>query len=229
MLLSGVRESNLSLFQDSGPVKCVSFHPLGNFIIAATTHPVIRMYDVTTGCCFVCPNPRHQHTKQVNSLKWVYCFNIFIFCLTWVWTKVSVILYQLINLTVVIVYLYIASRFPGRQVSCDEHYISNIIFSVCVRFSTNGRLFASAGADGHIKLWDGVSNRCINTFTAAHDGAEVSSICFTRNNKVCLSQVLRQWVSVCQRRDRRAYQAMGRMTELDSNKVSYISSRQGFN
>lgn len=57
-------------------------------------------------------------------------------------------------------------------------------FSSKFRWSLNGKLFASAGSDGNIKLWDGVSNRCINTFTAAHDGAEISSVCFTRNSKV---------------------------------------------
>lgn len=52
-------------------MRCVSFHPLGNHIITSTTHPVIRLYDVTTGQCFVCPIPAHQHTKSVNCLKYV--------------------------------------------------------------------------------------------------------------------------------------------------------------
>lgn len=42
----------------------------------------------------------------------------------------------------------------------------------------------TASKDGDVKTWDGVSNRCINTFQRAHDGAEVCSAVFTRNGKV---------------------------------------------
>jgi WD40 repeat protein len=37
-----------------------------------------------------------------------------------------------------------------------------------------------------IKLWDGVGNVVINTFTKAHDGNEVCSVAFSRNGKVCV-------------------------------------------
>ncbi|KOB71882.1 Cleavage stimulation factor 50 kDa subunit [Operophtera brumata] len=91
------------------PVLCVAFHPLGDHIIATTSHPVIRLYDVTTSQCFVCPIPSHHHKRKVNSI--------------------------------------------------------------------NG------SADGCVKLWDTVSNRCFNTFVNAHDGSEVCSVAFTRNSK----------------------------------------------
>lgn len=56
-----------------------------------------------------------------------------------------------------------------------------------VKFAGSAKYFASSSRDGTIKLWDGVSNRCINTFTEAHDGAEVCSVLFTRNGKYILS------------------------------------------
>jgi len=34
------------------------------------------------------------------------------------------------------------------------------------------------------KVWDGVSNRCIECFNRAHDGAPICSARFTRNGKV---------------------------------------------
>lgn len=56
------------------------------------------------------------------------------------------------------------------------------------RFSQDAKYFATASKDGSIKLWDAVSNRCVNTFQKAHDGAEVCSVAFTKNGKV--SQIL---------------------------------------
>jgi cleavage stimulation factor subunit 1 len=60
------------------------------------------------------------------------------------------------------------------------------IFLTQVNYSPNGNLYVSASKDGDIKIWDGVSNRCINTFLKAHDGAEVCSATFSRNAKVSL-------------------------------------------
>ncbi|XP_001868654.2 cleavage stimulation factor subunit 1 isoform X1 [Culex quinquefasciatus] len=57
----------------------------------------------------------------------------------------------------------------------------------CVRYSVNAKVYATGSMDGAIKLWDGVSGRCINTFSQAHDGSEICSIAFTRNGKYLLS------------------------------------------
>ncbi len=53
-----------------------------------------------------------------------------------------------------------------------------------VRYSPNANLYVSASKDGDIKVWDGVSNKCINTFSKAHDGEQVCSVEFSRNSKV---------------------------------------------
>ncbi len=53
-----------------------------------------------------------------------------------------------------------------------------------MNYAENGRLYVTASADGDVKIWDGVSNRCIETFQRAHDGFDVSSAVFTRNGKV---------------------------------------------
>lgn len=51
------------------------------------------------------------------------------------------------------------------------------------RFSPDAKVYASGSRDGSIKIWDGVSNRCVNTFVKAHGGSEVCSVTFTRNGK----------------------------------------------
>nr|XP_046195878.1 cleavage stimulation factor subunit 1-like [Oncorhynchus gorbuscha] len=43
--------------------------------------------------------------------------------------------------------------------------------------------YVTCSKDGSIKLWDGVSNRCVMTFDKAHDGAEVCSAVFSKNSQ----------------------------------------------
>lgn len=56
-----------------------------------------------------------------------------------------------------------------------------------VRYNNTGKLYVSASKDGDLKLWDGVSNKCVCTFPQAHDGNEVCSVVFSRNGKYVLS------------------------------------------
>ena len=50
----------------------------------------------------------------------------------------------------------------------------------------SGKHFCSGSKDGSVKIWDGVSNRCIATFLQAHDGAEVCSVVFSRTKSIYL-------------------------------------------
>jgi len=54
-------------------------------------------------------------------------------------------------------------------------------------WSQDARTYVTGSNDGSIKLWDGVSSRCINTFAKAHDGAGIASVMFSRNGKYVLS------------------------------------------
>eukprot|EP01083_Nonionella_stella_P040173 109182_1 len=56
-----------------------------------------------------------------------------------------------------------------------------------LRYSRDGRMFASCSKDGAIKLWDGVTNLCVKTIMDAHSGEEVSSVAFSRDGSVLLS------------------------------------------
>lgn len=56
-----------------------------------------------------------------------------------------------------------------------------------VGYNPSANSYVSCSKDGSIKLWDGVSNRCVTTFDKAHDGAEVCSAIFSKNSKYILS------------------------------------------
>ncbi|KAK0061200.1 cleavage stimulation factor subunit 1 [Biomphalaria pfeifferi] len=109
--------------QEVSELTQISFHPSGDYLLAGTRHPTIRLYDVNTFQCFVGSNPQDQHSGRITGLKW----------------------------------------------------------------SPNANLFVSSSVDGNIKIWDGVSHKCVNTFHKAHDGKEVCSVVFSRNSKYVLS------------------------------------------
>lgn len=147
ILASGSRDFTIKFFEYAKPstkkafksiqeaehVRCIHFHPGGEWLLAATQHPTLRMYKVETSQCFVGCNPNDQHKAPVTSVKW----------------------------------------------------------------SPNARIFASASKDGSIKIWDSVSNRCVNTFEGAHGGQEVCSVEFTKNSKYLLTSgkdsIVRLW------------------------------------
>ena len=55
-----------------------------------------------------------------------------------------------------------------------------------VRFSPDGKLYVYGSKDGAIKIWDGVTGRCVNTIPNAHSG-QVYSTQFSMNGKYMLS------------------------------------------
>ena len=48
-------------------------------------------------------------------------------------------------------------------------------------------MYVSASSDGHIKIWDTVTNRCEKFIAEAHSGTEVTSVKFSKNGKYLLS------------------------------------------
>lgn len=66
----------------------------------------------------------------------------------------------------------------------QQHHKSAIS---CVKYAATGKLYATGSIDGTIKVWDGISARCINTFAEAHGGHEICSVVFSKNGKYLLS------------------------------------------
>ncbi|RUS21486.1 WD40-repeat-containing domain protein [Jimgerdemannia flammicorona] len=85
-----------------------------------------------------------------------------------------------------------------------------------VRYSSTGSVFATSSADGSVKVWDGVSGKCVRSIENAHAGAPVSSVRLSRNGKYVLSagkdSVIRLW-DVGSGREMVRYEGAGHMRE----------------
>uniref|UniRef100_A0A1J3CVL5 Cleavage stimulation factor 50 kDa subunit n=1 Tax=Noccaea caerulescens TaxID=107243 RepID=A0A1J3CVL5_NOCCA len=56
-----------------------------------------------------------------------------------------------------------------------------------VRYSSSGSLYVTASKDGAIRLFDGVSSKCVRSISGAHGKSEVTSAVFTRDQRFVLS------------------------------------------
>ncbi|KFK27872.1 hypothetical protein AALP_AA8G439900 [Arabis alpina] len=56
-----------------------------------------------------------------------------------------------------------------------------------VRYSSTGSMYVTASKDGAIRLFDGVSARCVRSISGAHGKSEVTSAVFTRDQRFVLS------------------------------------------
>jgi len=77
--------------------------------------------------------------------------------------------------------------FDAVQTKLSEQATNHKGEITAIAWSSDGKLYVSGSTDGSIKVWDGVSGKCVNTCASAHDGNEIGSVMFTRNNKYILS------------------------------------------
>jgi cleavage stimulation factor subunit 1 len=113
----------LKTVAESASIRCLSFHPDGEYLLVGTGHPTLRMYNVRTAQCYVPANLDDHHTDALNQLA----------------------------------------------------------------FSNDGKFYVSCSRDGDIKVWDGVSSKCVLNFKKAHEGAEICSVQVSNNGKYVLS------------------------------------------
>ncbi len=55
---------------DTHPVKSVSFHPSGDFVLAGTDHFMIRVYDVNTMQPYVSTQVDDQHLGGITQVRY---------------------------------------------------------------------------------------------------------------------------------------------------------------
>lgn len=56
--------------KDCQGVRCLAFHPTGDYLVVGTDHNVLRVYDINTAQCFVSAVPTQQHTSSVTCAKY---------------------------------------------------------------------------------------------------------------------------------------------------------------
>ncbi|XP_077297576.1 cleavage stimulation factor subunit 1 Cst50 isoform X2 [Arctopsyche grandis] len=156
-----------TLYDHTDEVTCLDFHPKEQILVSGSKDNTIKLFDITKASV----KKAYRTITDAESVRCVSFHPLGNHIIT--------------STTHPVIRLYDVTT--GQCFVCPIPSHQHTKTVNCLKWSLNGKLFASAGSDGHIKLWDGVSNRCINTFTAAHDGAEISSVCFTRNSKYLLS------------------------------------------
>ena len=55
-------------FKEVEPIFALSFHPGGEFLLVATKHPTLRLYNIETQQCYVCSIPTDQHRSTVTDV-----------------------------------------------------------------------------------------------------------------------------------------------------------------
>ncbi|KAG0428665.1 hypothetical protein HPB47_024359 [Ixodes persulcatus] len=157
-----------TLYDHIEEVTCLEFHPREQILVSGSRDYTVKFFDYSK------PSVKRAfktiHVSQVDRIIPLSAFSIFFFFL-----HSAMRLYD-VNTTQCFV----------SSVPSDQHK-GPITTASFVRYNNSGKLYVSSSKDGDMKLWDGVSNKCICTFPQAHDGNEVCSVYFSHNGKYVLS------------------------------------------
>jgi len=132
---------------DASALTCMAFHPSGEFLVAGTVSPVLRIYDVNTAQCFISAIPSHHHTKSITSVKWSNDGRHLVSASL----DGSIKIWDAVSNRCVSTFL---QAHDGAEV-CS------------VSFSRNGKYVLSSGKDSLVKLWELSTSRCLIAYTGA--------------------------------------------------------------
>ncbi|KAF4663732.1 cleavage stimulation factor, 3' pre-RNA, subunit 1 [Perkinsus olseni] len=194
LLRAGERDDGLrpvvrTYYDHVGTVTSVSFHPRQPILFSGSYDKTLKVYDLT--------KPHHNKRAQHNVVD-VYPINKvqvhpcgdFVY----VGTLHRVIrLYDTRTLQCFSAY-YGGGAGAGGGGGGGQHHNGSVLDIAC---ASDGSVFASAGSDGHVHLWDGVSNRLINKLHGApgvggstvkpHSGHPVFTVQWSRNCRYLLT------------------------------------------
>lgn len=153
---------------DSSPIRSISFHPTGDYLLSGTADGPVRLYDVRQGQCFSSQNDSDNHQSGINYVRWSADGRMYVTAgddgNIKIWDSQSG---KLINT--------IQAAHGGHQVA-----------SVC--FSKTGRYLLSAGTDSCPKIWDMTSfNRPVLVVHGAQQREKLIQACFSYNEDLIIS------------------------------------------
>ncbi|CAG2114465.1 unnamed protein product [Medioppia subpectinata] len=156
-----------TLYDHMEEVSCVQFHPTELLLVSGSHDMTVKLYD------YAKPSVKRA-LKSIQEAHIVRCLAFH--------PSGDYLLVGTQHPTLRLYDVNTAQCFVSA-IPSDQH--SGPITQV--NYSPNASLYVTSSKDGDIRLWDGVSNRCINIFPRAHDGYEISSVVFSRNAKYVLS------------------------------------------
>ncbi|KAI9189659.1 hypothetical protein H9P43_001092 [Blastocladiella emersonii ATCC 22665] len=161
-----------SLVETGGVVHDLSFHPSNMILASCSEDHQIRLYDVAK-------TASRKSFRYVSDSYPVYSIAFhpggqFILAGT---AHAALRMYDIQTFK-----CFLAS--PG---SSDDNVggVGNAITSV--RIAADGRLAATASADGAVRLWDATSGKCTATWKAAHNGQRVTSLAWSKSGAYVLT------------------------------------------
>eukprot|EP00761_Pharyngomonas_kirbyi_P000064 gb/GECH01000064.1/.p1 GENE.gb/GECH01000064.1/~~gb/GECH01000064.1/.p1 ORF type:complete len:414 (+),score=72.73 gb/GECH01000064.1/:1-1242(+) len=156
-----------TFYDHVGAINDIDFHPHQQYIITASRDSTVKLFDYTKAST-------KRAFKSINESCCVRSINMH---------PSGDYLLVGTDHNVVRTYDFNTFRCYASANAGDAHFrpINQ------VRYNTDGKLFVSGSKDGAVKIWDGVTGRCVNTIPNAHGGADIFSVSFSRNSKYLLS------------------------------------------
>lgn len=132
---------------DSYPVKSISFHPSGEFIISGTDHHAVRMFDIQTMKVYIPPSAADQHQGPITKVRYAPSGATFASCSV----DGSIKIYDTVS---------------GKCINtiAKAHDGASIIG---ITFSKSSVYLLSTGLDSKGKLWDMTTGKVICTYEGA--------------------------------------------------------------
>ncbi|KAL0277084.1 UNVERIFIED_CONTAM: hypothetical protein PYX00_004488 [Menopon gallinae] len=156
-----------TLYDHLDEVTCLEFHPKEAILVSGSRDNTVKLFDYSKSSV-------KKAYKVLQDAEQVKCMSLH-----------PTGDYLVVGTNHFVIRVYDLTTAQCYVCNFPSHQHTKSITSV--KYSKDGRHYVTSSRDGSIKVWDGVSNRCINTFQKAHDGSEVCSVEFSRNSKYILS------------------------------------------
>ncbi|KAI9561193.1 hypothetical protein GHT06_012149 [Daphnia sinensis] len=156
-----------TLYDHVEEVTCLEFHPRDAILASGSRDCTVKLFDFSKAAA-------KKAFKTLSDSDQIRCMAFH-----------PTGDYLVVGTNQPVVRLYDTNTAQCYVCSFPSQYHTNAITSL--KYSFDGKLYVSGSRDGSIKLWDGVSSKCVGTISQAHDGAEVGSVTFSRSGKYVLS------------------------------------------